>query len=71
MFIPLFTFHFSGRVIVCVRYGIHYAKKRRIRGKTTTRFCSKQCHKQNETIQKNKKFTDKRNIVYLNSAALS
>ncbi len=54
MVIPLFTFHFFGRVIVCVCYGINYAQKQCLGGKKTTRFCSIQCHKQNETIQKKK-----------------
>ncbi len=70
MHIPLFTFHFFGRVIVCVRYGINYAQKQCLGGKKTTLLCSVQFYTQNEIIQK-KKVTDTRNIVHLNSAALS
>ncbi len=33
MIIPLFIFHFFGRVIVCVRYGINYAQKQCLGGK--------------------------------------
>ncbi len=50
MHIPLFTFHFLGRVIVRVRYGINYAQKQRLGGKKTTRCCSIQFYKQNETV---------------------
>ncbi len=72
MVIPLLMFHFFGRVIVCVCYGINYAQKQRLGGKktTTTQFCSIQCNKQNETIH-GKKVTDTRNIVYLNSGTLT
>ncbi len=38
MVIPLFTFHFFGRVIVCVRYGINYAQKQRLGGKKNNTF---------------------------------
>ncbi len=44
-----------GRVIVCVRYGTNYAQKQCLGGKKTARFCSRQCPKQNEIIQKKKK----------------
>ncbi len=50
-----FSFISSGRAIVCVRYGINYAKKQRLGGKKTSQFCSLQSHRQNETIQKKKK----------------
>ncbi len=53
MVMPLFTSHFFRESIVCVRYGINYAQKQRLGGKKK-RFCSTQCPKQNETIQKKK-----------------
>ncbi len=39
--------------------------------KKTAQFCSRQCPKQNEVIQKKKKVKDTRKIVYLNSGAPS
>ncbi len=60
MHIPLFTFHFLGRVIVCVRYGINYAQKQRLGGKKS--FTNRM------RLSMEKKVTDKQNIVYLNLA---
>ncbi len=65
MYIPLFTFHLFGRVIVCVRYGLNCAQKQRLGGKKTTRCCNIQCYKQNETVHGKKRVTDMLNIVYL------
>ncbi len=39
--------------------------------KKTAWFCSRQCPKQNEIIQKKKEVKDTRKIVYLNSGAPS
>ncbi len=67
MHIPLFTFHFFGRVIVCVRYGINYAQKQRLGGKKTTCVAAYSFTNRMRP-SKNKKVTDTRNIVYLNLA---
>ncbi len=43
----------SGRVIVCIIFGIAHAQKS-LGCKKNTWFCSIQCYTQNETIPKNK-----------------
>ncbi len=60
----------SGIVIVCIHYGIAHTQKNCVLVLKNTWFCSIQCYTQNETFLK-KKEKQKRQIVYLNSGALS